>query len=103
MNDLQYYEKYRGIYENPINAEQSRRERERQMMTPSLRYDILKRDNFRCQICGRTAQDGVTLEVDHKKPIAKGGKTEPDNLWTLCMDCNRGKAAKYDEDDDWWE
>lgn len=60
----------------------------------------MKRDNFRCKLCGRSAQDGVTLEVDHIKPVSKGGKTELNNLWTLCRDCNRGKAAKYDENDD---
>lgn len=76
-------------------SEQYRRKKERGKLTPGLRYDILKRDNFKCQICGRTQEDGITLEVDHKIPIAKGGKTEPDNLWTLCRDCNRGKSNKY--------
>ncbi len=81
-------------------SEQYRKKEERGKLTPGLRYDILKRDNFKCQICGRTQSDGVTLEVDHKVPIAKGGKTEPDNLWTLCRDCNRGKSDKYDDFDD---
>ena len=102
FEELQEYEQNRKLYD-PDDSEKARRERERQKMTLRLRHDILKRDHYRCQICGRSAQDGVTLEVDHKKPIAKGGKTEPDNLWTLCRDCNRGKGAEYDydEDDDW--
>ena len=95
VQDLQEYTRQRNLRQQHIDSEQYRRERERQLITPGLRYDILQRDNFRCQICGRTAQDGVKLEVDHKKPIAKGGRTEPDNLWTLCQDCNRGKGAKY--------
>ena len=94
VGDLQEYVQHRKEHKHNINSEQHRRERERQLLTPGLRYDILKRDNFRCQICGRTRLDGVTLEVDHKKPIARGGKTEPNNLWTLCRDCNRGKADK---------
>ena len=53
-------------------------------MTDSLRYDVLKRDGFRCVICGRTAEDGVKLHVDHIKPVSKGGKTEYENLRTLC-------------------
>ena len=61
-----------------------------------MRYNVLKRDNFRCQICGRSAQDGVTLEVDHIIPISKGGKTEYSNLRTLCKDCNRGKSNKFE-------
>jgi len=67
---------------------------ERAKMTDSLRYDILKRDNFRCQICGSTAQDGVKLHVDHIIPVAKGGQTIPSNLRTLCDRCNMGKSDK---------
>lgn len=57
----------------------------------SRRFRIFKRDNYRCQICGRSAQDGATLEVDHRVPRAKGGTDDSENLWTLCFDCNRGK------------
>jgi hypothetical protein len=59
------------------------------------RFDILKRDNYKCQICGRTArEDSVKLHVDHKVPKAKGGTNDPDNLWVLCKDCNLGKGTK---------
>jgi hypothetical protein len=62
---------------------------------PSLRsrFRIFKRDDYRCQICGRTAQEGARLEVDHRIPRSKGGTNAPSNLWTLCFECNRGKAA----------
>lgn len=69
---------------------------QRTLFSNSLRYDVLKRDGFRCQICGRTAQDGVKLHVDHIVPVSKGGKTEMSNLRTLCSDCNVGKKDKYD-------
>ena len=74
------------------------KEYQRKLMTDSLRYDILKRDGFRCVICGRTANDGVKLHVDHIIPIAKGGKTVKENLRTLCEKCNWGKGDKYDKD-----
>lgn len=67
---------------------------ERSLMTESMRYDILKRDGFRCQICGASAQDGATLHVDHIIPVAKGGKTIKKNLQTLCNRCNSGKSDK---------
>lgn len=67
---------------------------ERAKMTDSLRYDILKRDHFRCQICGSCAQDGVKLHVDHIIPVSKGGKTIASNLRTLCDRCNMGKSDK---------
>ena len=69
---------------------------QRKLMTDSLRYDVMKRDNFRCVLCGRSAQEGVKLHVDHILPVAKGGKTVPENLRTLCDQCNLGKSDKYD-------
>jgi 5-methylcytosine-specific restriction endonuclease McrA len=65
---------------------------QRSAMTKKMRYEILKRDNYTCQLCGRKAPE-VILEVDHKQPVALGGKTVPDNLWTLCRDCNRGRGV----------
>lgn len=93
--------RYHNFKENQVNTRQNissiNKLNERKKMTKNLRYYILQRDNSRCQRCGRTVADGVTLEVDHKIPISKGGLTEESNLWTLCRDCNRGKSDKYIE------
>lgn len=70
---------------------------QRDKMSPSLRYSILKRDNYRCRICGRSAVDGVQLEVDHIIPVSKGGESIESNLQTLCQECNRGKSNSMDE------
>jgi len=56
------------------------------------RFDVLKRDGFTCQYCGRRTPD-VLLEVDHIIPKSKGGPDTIDNLVTACFDCNRGKGA----------
>ncbi len=56
------------------------------------RFVILRRDEYRCQLCGKGAKHGVDLEIDHKQPVSKGGTNEPENLWTLCFDCNRGRS-----------
>lgn len=69
---------------------------QRGLMTDSLRYDVMKRDGFKCVLCGATAGDGIKLHVDHIFPVSKGGKTELNNLRTLCDRCNLGKKAKYD-------
>ncbi len=69
---------------------------ERAKMSPKLQYQIFKRDDFRCVICGRSAKDGVQLHVDHIKPVSKGGRSEISNLRTLCDRCNLGKGASYD-------
>ncbi len=70
---------------------------ERSVLTDSLRYDILKRDGFRCVLCGMSSKDGAILHVDHIVPIAKGGRTEPSNLRTLCERCNLGKSDKLEQ------
>ena len=69
---------------------------ERSKMSAALRYQVLTRDGHKCVICGATAQDGVKLHVDHIVPVSKGGKTELNNLRTLCDRCNLGKGDKYD-------
>ncbi len=63
----------------------------------SLRYQILKRDNFRCVSCGASpAKDpSVELHIDHIIPWSKGGETTADNLQTLCSKCNLGKSNRF--------
>lgn len=78
------------------NSEEARRKRARSQMTDKLRYSILKRDGFRCKICGRTAADGVKLHIDHIIPVSKGGESTPDNLRTLCETCNLGKGDEIE-------
>lgn len=79
------------------NSEEARRKRARSQMTDKLRYTILKRDGFRCVLCGRGSDDGAQLEVDHIFPVSKGGETVPKNLRTLCKECNRGKRDEIEE------
>jgi hypothetical protein len=55
-----------------------------------LRFEVFKRDLFKCQYCGRTPPD-VVLELDHINPKSKGGKGNIDNYITACFECNRGK------------
>lgn len=74
------------------------KKQERQIMNDNIRYNVLRRDNFTCQKCGATVQDGVKLEVDHIIPVSKGGKTNMNNLQTLCNRCNKGKCDKIEDD-----
>jgi hypothetical protein len=57
-----------------------------------LRFQVLARDNFTCQYCGRKAPD-VQLQVDHVKARKNGGTNEVDKLVTSCVDCNIGKGT----------
>lgn len=58
-----------------------------------LRFEVLKRDGFRCQYCGLTAKD-TQLHADHIVPRCEGGKDEARNLVTACKDCNEGKWGR---------
>lgn len=81
-----------------IRADEKHRESkeyQRNLVTPGVRYDVLQRDMFKCVLCNASAEQGVQLEVDHIKPISKGGLSEINNLRTLCRSCNRGKSDKY--------
>jgi hypothetical protein len=62
-------------------------------LTKSERFDILKRDGFRCVYCGITSAD-TQLEIDHIVPIGKNGSTKTENLAAACNLCNRGKGLK---------
>lgn len=64
-----------------------------------LRYTVLNRDRFKCVLCGNSPAISVDcrLHVDHIFPFSKGGKTEIDNLRTLCQHCNLGKSNRIDE------
>jgi len=55
-----------------------------------LRYQVLKRDNSKCVMCGSLAKDEI-LVIDHITPVVMGGKSNLENLQTLCRQCNHGK------------
>lgn len=57
-----------------------------------LRFMVLRRDDFTCQYCGRNAQSGAVLHIDHVCPKSNGGKYAFDNLVTSCFECNEGKG-----------
>lgn len=59
-----------------------------------IRFEVLNRDNFTCQYCGRNpTNDGIKLHVDHITPKRKGGTDDFDNLVTACNECNLSKIT----------
>lgn len=69
----------------------------RKSLTNKVRFEIFKRDSFKCQYCGKSAPD-VVLEVDHIIPVAKGGTNDILNLVTSCHTCNSGKSDRKLDD-----
>ena len=61
----------------------------------SVRYQVLSRAKFRCELCGIPA-DEKNIEVDHIFPKSLGGRDDLSNYQALCYSCN---AAKRNTDD----
>lgn len=53
--------------------------------------EILRRDGYRCQYCGRRLS---RLTIDHVVPRRLGGQHSWDNLVSACPNCNRKKGGK---------
>jgi hypothetical protein len=70
------------------------RPEDRREVRIGLRYAVLRRDRFRCVLCGASPATDLScqLHVDHIEPFSKGGKTTLGNLRTLCGTCNVGRG-----------
>lgn len=75
----------KGVYRYEPEAVNNRKLEE---FTTVQKKQILKRDGFKCVICGRGEKDGVELHVDHIKPKEMGGKATIENGQTLCSQHN---------------
>jgi hypothetical protein len=66
--------------------------------TPKLRMTVIKRDQFKCRVCGRSPSDHVDVElhVHHIRPWGVGGVTEERNLITLCHTCHNGLDPHFE-------
>ena len=49
---------------------------------------ILKKDNYKCALCGKWKKEGVELHIDHIKPKYLGGKSIIENGQVLCSQHN---------------
>lgn len=65
---------------------------------PKLRMKILKRDDYRCKVCGRRATDNsdIQLHVHHIRPWEQGGITDEKNLIVLCHTCHLGLDPHFE-------
>ena len=63
-------------------------------ISDKIRYQVFKRDHFKCCICGASPAKDPTVElhIDHIIPWSKGGQNDLENLQTLCSSCNIGKS-----------
>lgn len=62
--------------------------------TATLREAVFARDNYTCQCCQKTANDGVILHVHHIVYRSQGGTNRMGNLITVCEKCHTPKNHK---------
>ena len=73
----------------------SHRKKSSGYISGTIRYRILSRAKYRCELCGISAEHKA-LQVDHIVPRNKEGTDDESNLQSLCYSCN---AMKQDRDD----
>lgn len=72
------------------DAAWAHRKRGHRPISGSVRYEVLSRAKFRCELCG-IAADEKNIEVDHIHPKSLGGKDDITNYQALCYTCNAAK------------
>jgi 5-methylcytosine-specific restriction endonuclease McrA len=58
------------------------------------RQNLYLRDLFQCQYCAETFEPH-DLNIDHVKPLSKGGTTNWENCVTSCVPCNSRKGNMF--------
>jgi hypothetical protein len=78
----------------PLPKQEAFRHRTSRTINYRLRFLVMRRDNFKCRITGRSpaTDPSVILEVDHIVPWDKNGETVMENLQTLAKEINIGKS-----------
>jgi len=67
----------------------------RKPVSPTISFNkknILKRDAYTCQYCGRNG--GERMTIDHVIPKSLGGRTVWENVVSACRTCNLRKGSK---------
>jgi len=62
-------------------------------LSKKMRFDVFKRDGFKCVYCGRQPPH-VTLEVDYLAVNDPGGPDSIDNYATSCPYCNQPSSLQ---------
>lgn len=75
----------KGIYRYDPKAV---KQKELDDFTTEQKENIIKRDCYKCAVCGKGKKEGVELHIDHIKPKYLGGKSVLENGQVLCAQHN---------------
>jgi len=70
---------------------------DREVISGSVRFQVLERAKGRCECCGISKEDRP-LDVDHIIPRSKKGKNDLSNYQALCWLCNANKGNRSTTD-----
>lgn len=79
----------KGIYPYVLTGDE--RHLSLRAFSDSQKRAAYERQKGQCVKCGRRFEF-TGMAGDHITPWSKGGKTNPDNIQMLCLDCNRRKS-----------
>lgn len=65
----------------------------REYIPAHYKSELWRKQKGRCAMCGKKL-DPHHYHIDHKKPVALGGKTTLSNLQLLCPECHMRKTKK---------
>lgn len=82
----------------------------RRFIPIDMKINIIERDGFKCQICGKyissienayaVAKKGAGLfHIDHIVPVSQGGRATMENLRLTCPKCNQSRKKKFTFDE----
>lgn len=60
----------------------------------AFKDSLLKSGVYQCKMCKEVFTNHSDLNIDHVKPISKGGSNKKSNLNLLCKSCNSKKGTK---------
>lgn len=88
-----------NVVENKKKAKRKKKKAKprHRCFTKEMRRSIYEKTQGHCYLCGE-AIGFKAFEVEHKKPISKGGKDDLDNLYPSCHECNKIKNNIFYED-----
>lgn len=87
-----YFMYCKNLETNYVNEIVTKHSLKKESFSKDVVLQTLKRANYKCQICGISANQ-VKLECDHWHPKEKCGESKLHNAVCLCCNCNPKKNA----------
>ncbi|MCY4548149.1 MAG: HNH endonuclease signature motif containing protein [Defluviicoccus sp.] len=63
--------------------------------------EIAKEQGWKCPLCGGELRDGRPVNIDHIRPLARGGAHDRRNWQVTHVKCNTAKGSRWDGVSGW--